>query len=179
MIIRKSKNFFILNKNYTKEKVRYMETFKFENKELKKGISNRIIYFGCLSSDMPKPEYIYMHLGYGISWDNLQEIKLKRYYDNYEADITFDEVGEVYFCFRTSDNKWDNNFGNNYKIQVEKTNLDQIYSIAVPMEIPKQRSIYLIKRNIRLAFYRLMKFARKIFRVKLKRRNYIKEDFYE
>ena len=59
--------------------------------------ASRIIYTGSLCEGAP--EEIYMHYGYGLLWEKLSEIKLLKGLTGYEADVTFTEFGDVYFCF--------------------------------------------------------------------------------
>ena len=81
----------------------------FDGEEIFLDNPTRIIYTGRLISD--EPEFILMHLGYGLLWENLQEVKLTKGYSGYEADVTFISTDDAYFCFRSSTNSWDNNDG--------------------------------------------------------------------
>lgn len=123
--------------------------------------SSRVIYSGSLCEG--EPEEIYMHYGYGLLWEKLSEIKLLKGLTGYEADITFTEFGDVYFCFRSSNGKWDNNKGQNFSAAIEKEEL-----ILAPIEpnylpVPKLKKSYLIKKKIKVAFYRTISLIVKLF----------------
>ena len=123
--------------------------------------SSRVIYSGSLCENMP--EEIYMHYGYGLLWEKLQEIKLLKGSTGYEADITFTEFGDVYFCFRSSNGVWDNNYGQNFSaiIEKEEINLPAVDHSYLP--VPKLKKGYLIKKKIKVAFYRTISLIAKLF----------------
>ncbi len=120
----------------------------------------RIIYTGRLTSD--EPEYILMHLGYGLLWENLQEIKLTRGYNGYEADVMFLSTEDVYFCFRSSTNNWDNNNGQNYKISPKRMVLASRDSSYYLPEIPRLKPSYYVRKKIKIAFYKIISFVGKL-----------------
>ena len=122
----------------------------------------KIIYKGILAQN--SPEEIYMHYGYGLMWDNLQETKLTKGINGYEGDITFFEYGNAYFCFRTHDNTWDNNNGQNYYIEVKRPEKD--YSVTDTLALiamPEFKKGYLIQKRIKITIYKLIVFIGKLF----------------
>lgn len=123
---------------------------------------SKLIYKGYLCDD--SPEEIYMHYGYGLLWEKLQEVKLKKGVAGYEADTTFTEFGDVYFCFRSSVGKWDNNNGQNYSTNVAKEDLSLIaQNCSYLPQVPKPKKGYLIKKKIKVAFYRTISLIAKLF----------------
>ena len=131
----------------------------------------KIIYSGSLLED--KPEAIYMHYGYGLLWSNLQEIKLLPSITGYESDINFIQDGDVFFCFRSSSGKWDNNFGQNYVLNVSPKPLPsftkEISTALIP--VPRLKKSYLIKKKIKISFYKIISFVGKLLTGKLIKRN--------
>ena len=130
----------------------------------------KIIYTGFLVDD--SPEAIFMHYGYGLMWDNLQEIKLTKGSKGYESDVTFCEFGEVHFCFRSSNNTWDNNNGQNYQASIEFSKPDIPISDSLALiAMPEPKTGYLIRKKIRITFYRVITFIGKLFSGKILKHN--------
>ncbi len=143
-----------------------LDTIYFDGDALKIDTLTKIIYSGSLTSD--SPDEIYMHYGYGLLWDNLQEIKLLKGPSGYENDIVFDEFGDVNFCFRSSNGRWDNNNGSNYVATVERQIIDIPVSDSMALiEIPRLKKGYLIKKKIKITFYKIISFIGKLFTGKL------------
>ncbi len=141
----------------------------FDGDLLKVDSPTKVIYSGFLAEK--SPNYIYMHYGYGIVWDNLQEVKLFKGISGYESDVTFTEFGDVNFCFRDSEGVWDNNDGNNYKAKVEKNIPDIPKSDSMALvELPKLKTAFLINRKIKITFYRIISFIGKLFSGKILRK---------
>jgi len=65
-------------------------------------------------------EEIYVHLGFGLLWENLTEIKMTKINDSYEADIPLLKADSLNFCLRDNSNKWDNNSYQNYSYEVKR-----------------------------------------------------------
>ena len=102
-------------------------------------------------------------------WDNLQEIKLIKGINGYEGDVTFFEYGNAYFCFRSPENNWDNNNGDNYCVEIQR-NIPEIPitdSLSL-VAIPELKKGYLIRKKFRITFYKLVIFIGKLF----SRKNY-------
>ena len=136
-------------------------TIYFDGEDLTVGRPARIIYKGFLCQS--NPEQIIMHCGYGLLWEGLQEIQLERGIDGYEADVTFINADEVYFCFRDSNGTWDNNNGQNYFISVQKPVLSLAKKdTSLLPEVPKLKKIYYIQKKIKVAFYKTITFIGKL-----------------
>lgn len=139
----------------------------FEADTLSEGITTKIIYKGKLFEN--GSEDIYMHFGYGLLWENLQEIKLDKYEDYYQADITLTDIGDINFCFRDANNHWDNNDGNNYSATISKieNTLTKVEPVAI--EVPKLKKSYFIMKKIKISFYKAITFLSKLFTGDLKK----------
>ena len=67
---------------------------------------------------------IYLHYGFGPSWENVNEIEMNKTDLGYQAEITLPDSESFNFCFKNSENIWDNNNGENYIFQIEKVCTD-------------------------------------------------------
>lgn len=137
------------------------EKIYFESDTLVEGISTKIVYKGSLYENAAQD--IYMHFGYGLLWENLQEVKLEKYEDCYKADITLTEIGDVNFCFRDSNGNWDNNDGVNYAATISKIENTLTRVDTVSMEVPRLKKSYLILKKIKISFYKAITFLSKAF----------------
>lgn len=139
----------------------------FEADTLIEGCTTQIVYKGCLYEE--GCEDIYMHYGYGLLWENLQEIKFEKYQDCYKAQITLTDIGDINFCFRDSEGHWDNNEGANYTATINKieNTLTKIDNVSV--EVPRLKKSYLIMKKIKISFYKAITFLSKAFTGNLKK----------
>ena len=133
----------------------------FEANTLSEGITTQIVYKGKLFEE--NSEDVYMHFGYGLLWENLQEIKLEKYQDCYKANITLTDIGDINFCFRDSNNNWDNNEGENYSATISKieNTLTRVDTVAI--EVPKLKKSYLMMKKIKISFYKAITFLSRVF----------------
>ena len=86
--------------------------------DLYQGKTAKIIYNGPLSK--ANSEEIYIHLGFGLMWDNLTEIKMQKTSEGFIAEVPMAKADTLNFCFRDSKNNWDNNAAQNYSYAVSK-----------------------------------------------------------
>ncbi|MGE5473776.1 MAG: carbohydrate-binding protein [Ignavibacteriales bacterium] len=63
---------------------------------------------------------IYVHLGFGLLWESLSEIKMHKVSDYYEAEIPLVKADSLNFCFRDNSNNWDNNSYQNYSYEIKR-----------------------------------------------------------
>jgi hypothetical protein len=71
-------------------------------------------------------EDVYIHYGFGISWEDLSEVKMERTELGFQTTIELLENDTFNFCFRNGNNEWDNNNGENYIFVLERPSLDLI-----------------------------------------------------
>ena len=107
---------------------------------------------------------VYIHYGFGLNWDNLNEIKMERTELGFQTELLLLEGETFNFCFRNENNIWDNNEGINYIFNLEKPCLDLIltendYSIAKPNKL---RRSYLWSKKIKIAVYKIIKYIPKL-----------------
>lgn len=65
-------------------------------------------------------EEIHVHLGFGLLWENLTEIKMTKRDNHFEAEIPLIKSDSLNFCFRDNYNNWDNNSYQNYIYDIKK-----------------------------------------------------------
>lgn len=63
---------------------------------------------------------VYVHLGFGLLWEGLREIKMTRSENGFEAEIPLVKADTLNFCFRDNWNNWDNNSYQNYSYEVKR-----------------------------------------------------------
>lgn len=133
----------------------------FEADTLNEGITTEIVYKGKLYEE--GADEVYMHFGYGLLWENLQELKLTKYDDCYKTSITLANIGDINFCFRDANNNWDNNDGVNYTATISKIENTLARVEPVVMEVPRLKKSYLIMKKIKISFYKAITFLSRTF----------------
>ena len=145
------------------------ETVYFDTDTLVEGRTAKLVYKGTLATS--GAEEIYVHYGYGLLWENLQETKLEKVADDtFEASIILSGTDSINFCFRDANNNWDNNSAQNYSYPVEK----EVVTIAkvepTSLDVPRLKKSYIIAKKIRIGFYRVITFLPKFFNGEWKRK---------
>ena len=136
-----------------------------ENKKIK--ISYTVKFFQDGSED------VYIHYGFGINWDNLNDIKMEKTELGFQAEIDLTNNETFNFCFKNGSEQWDNNEGQNYIFPIEKA---QHELIALDNEfnsigtVRRLRRSYLWSKKVRLAVYKLITYLPKIISGNYRRR---------
>ncbi len=110
-------------------------------------------------------ETVSIHYGFGLNWDNINEIEMKKTELGFQAEIDLAESDTFNFCFKTNENIWDNNGGENYIFPLEKieTHLivldDEPSSLVVSRRLKKS---YIWSKKIRLAVYKIISYLPKL-----------------
>ena len=129
----------------------------------------KISYTGKLFQD--NSEEVFVHYGFGNSWDNLNEIKMERTELGFQAEIELISNDTLNLCFRNSNNEWDNNDAQNYIFPIEKNELALIVKEEANIEpAHKLRKTYLWSKKIRIAVYKLITYLPKIISGNYKRK---------
>ena len=113
----------------------------------------KISYTGKFFQD--NSEDVYIHFGFGLLWENVSEVKMKKTELGFQAEIDLMESDSFNFCFRNGNNEWDNNEGQNYSFPIEKLQTDLIVQDE-PLAIGSPRRLrktYLWSKKIRIAIY--------------------------
>ncbi len=135
----------------------------FNTDKLVQNSNIKISYTGNLFSN--NSEEVYIHYGFGPNWENVNEIKMNKTELGFQAEINLPETNMLNFCFRNSQNQWDNNENQNYSFTVEKPDLSLIAqkeSNVPAFQAKGLRKSYIWKKKIKLAIYKMVKFFPKI-----------------
>lgn len=129
----------------------------------------KISYTGKLFQE--NSEEVYIHYGFGINWDELNEIKMIRTELGFQAEIDLISSDSLNFCFRDSNNIWDNNEAANYTFPIEKVELSLVVQEETAIDSPRRlRKTYLWSKKVRLAVYKLITYLPKIISGNYKRK---------
>lgn len=154
-----------------------MELFKnifFNTDKIIENSKIKISYVGTLFQN--NSESVFLHYGFGTNWDSLAETEMKRTELGFQCELEILESDTLNFCFRNSNDEWDNNEGNDYIFQIEKAKSEpEELSLAITeekgMEMHKGlRKSYLWSKKIRLAIYKLFIYVPKIVSGNYKRK---------
>lgn len=139
------------------------ESVYFDTENLIEGRTAKLTYKGTLAT--PSTSEIYVHYGFGLLWENIQEIKLDKIDDTtYETEINITpSYDSINFCFRDSSNNWDNNETKNYTYSISKEEVTLTKTETVALEVPRLKKSYLIAKKIKIAFYRIITTIPKAF----------------
>jgi len=119
-------------------------------------------------------EEVYIHYGFGVSWDNLSEIKMEKTELGFQTEIDLIESDTFNFCFRNGNDEWDNNEYQNYVFELEKPSMELVVrdkdtSIDRPNRLRKS---YLWSKKIRLAVYKIITYVPKLISGNYKKKIY-------
>lgn len=128
----------------------------------------KISYTGKFFED--NSEDVYIHYGFGISWDDLSEVKMERTELGFQTTIELLENDTFNFCFRNGNNDWDNNNGENYIFVLERPSLDLILQNVSLDRSNRLRKTYLWSKKMRIAIYKIITYIPKIISGNYKRK---------
>ncbi len=141
----------------------------FNTDKLVENTSVKISYTGKLFQG--NSEEVYLHYGFGINWDNLNEVKMVKTELGFQAEIELISSDTLNFCFRDRNNVWDNNESQNYIFPIEKVELalvpTEVSSISAPRKL---RKTYIWSKKVRLAVYKIITYLPKIISGNYKRK---------
>lgn len=144
-------------------------TVYFDTEKLVEGRTVKLTYKGILAT--PETKEIYVHYGFGLLWNNLQEIKLDKINDTcYEAEIPLTYSDSINFCFRDDKNNWDNNETKNYTSEIYKEEVTVAKIETTDIDMPRLKKSYLIAKKIKIAFYKVITYIPKVFKGDWKRK---------
>ena len=132
----------------------------------------KISYTGMLFQDASTEE-VSIHYGFGLNWDNVNDIEMKKTELGYQAEIELGEGDSFNFCFRNNNNVWDNNNGENYVFPLEKVQTELLVLDDEPVSLGSARKLrrsYLWSKKVRLAVYKIITYLPKIISGNYKRR---------
>ena len=122
----------------------------------------KISYTGNFFQDESKE--VYIHLGFGQNWENIQAMKMEKTELGFQAEFELINSNTLNFCFKNENEEWDNNNGQNYIFPIEhiETSLvaqEETFSLSSPRKLRKS---YMINKKIRLAIYKIITYLPKL-----------------
>ena len=130
----------------------------------------KISYTGKLFQE--KAEEVFIHYGFGNSWDNLSDVQMKKTELGFQAEITLDDSDSFNFCFNDGNETWDNNNGQNYSFTIEElpTSLIVKEELSLENSKPGLRRAYIWSKKIRIAVYKIITYLPKLISGNYKRK---------
>ena len=131
----------------------------------------KISYVGKLFQDASSE--VFIHYGFGMNWDNVNDIEMKITELGFQAEIDLLEGDSFNFCFRNENNVWDNNDGQNYIFKLEKVPTELLVLDDEPVSLGSARKLrrsYLWSKKIRLAVYKIITYLPKLISGNYKRK---------
>lgn len=131
----------------------------------------KISYIGKLYQDAS--EEVFIHYGFGTNWDNINDIEMKKTDLGFQAEIDLLEGESFNFCFKDSNNNWDNNEGQNYIFPLEKIQTELLLLEDEPVSLGSARKLrrsYLWSKKVRLAVYKIITYLPKLISGNYKRK---------
>ncbi len=115
----------------------------------------KISYTGKFFQD--DSEKVYIHYGYGLNWDEVNEVEMKKSDLGFQAEIELIDSDTFNFCFKNNKEEWDNNDGNNYIFPIEKVETALVVQEENKLVgARKLRKTYLWSKKIKLALYKII-----------------------
>ncbi len=131
----------------------------------------KISYTGQLFQD--SCEEVTIHYGFGLNWDNVNDLKMEKTDLGFQAEIELGEGETFNFCFKDENDCWDNNNGENYIFPLEKVQNELLVLEDEPVSLGSARKLrrsYLWSKKVRLAVYKLITYLPKIISGNYKRK---------
>ena len=143
----------------------------FNTDKLVENAKVKISYVGKLFQE--NSSEVYLHYGFGSNWDNVNEIKMDNTELGFQAEIELLSSDTLNFCFRNSNNEWDNNENANYIFPIEKVELALVVQERNDNEIVEHRRLrksYIWSKKVRLAIYKVITYLPKLISGNYKRK---------
>ena len=141
----------------------------FNTDKLVENTKVKISYAGQLFQD--GSEEVFIHYGFGINWDNLGEVQMEKTELGFQAEIELLSDETFNFCFKNSNDVWDNNEGQNYVFPIEKVELALVPQEEISLDRPRRlRKSYIWNKKIRLAIYKVITYLPKLISGNYKRK---------
>ena len=131
----------------------------------------KISYIGKLYQEAS--EEVFIHYGFGSNWDNINDIQMNKTDLGFQAEIELLEGDSFNFCFKDSNNNWDNNEGENYIFPLENVQTELLVLEDEPVSLGSARKLrrsYLWSKKVRLAVYKIITYLPKLISGNYKRK---------
>lgn len=143
----------------------------FNTDKLVENTKVKISYTGNLFQN--NSEEVSIHYGFGLNWDNVNDIEMEKTDLGFQAEIDLLEGDSFNFCFKNENDTWDNNDGENYIFPLEKVQHELLVMEDEPVALGSARKLrrsYLWSKKVRLAVYKLITYLPKIISGNYKRK---------
>lgn len=143
----------------------------FNTDKLIENTTVKISYTGKLFSQ--NCESVFIHYGFGLNWDNVNEIEMEKTELGFQAEIELSSFDTLNFCFKDGNNNWDNNDGKNYVFPIEKTITSLVATSDTESSLLPTRRLrksYIWSKKVRLAVYKIITYLPKIISGNYKRK---------
>lgn len=143
----------------------------FNTDKLIENTTVKISYTGKLFQQ--DSERVFIHFGFGLQWDNLNEIEMEKTELGFQAEVTLTSLDTFNFCFRDSNEIWDNNNGKNYVFPIEKNILSLVVTEDLDSSLLPARRLrrsYIWSKKVRIAVYKIITYLPKIISGNYKRK---------
>ncbi len=141
----------------------------FDTDKLVENTKVKISYAGSLFQN--GSEEVFIHYGFGLNWDNLNEVQMEKTELGFQAEIELLAAETFNFCFRNGNNEWDNNELQNYIFPIEKVELALVPQEDISLDAPRKlRKSYIWSKKIRIAIYKVITYLPKLISGNYKRK---------
>lgn len=116
-------------------------------------------------------ETVFLHYGFGATWENVNDIEMSKTELGFQAELDLPESDCLNFCFKDSNNNWDNNNGKDYSFAIEKPQVSLIALEPSELDAPRRlRKSYIWSKKIKLAVYKIINYLPKLISGNYKRK---------
>ncbi len=143
----------------------------FNTDKLVENTTVKISYTGKLFSE--NAEEVFIHYGFGLNWDNLNEVQMEKTELGFQAEIDLLDYETFNFCFKDNNGGWDNNNGENYIFPIEKNVMDLVTTDSENtnfLPARRLRKSYIWSKKVRLAIYKIITYIPKLISGNYKRK---------
>ena len=129
----------------------------------------KVSYTGKLFQD--GAEEIFIHYGFGASWEDLADVKMEKTELGFQAEITLNDSDSLSFCFNDGQGNWDNNDNQNYTFAIEELPTSLVLQEDLSLDPhPRLRRSYIWSKKIRIAVYKIITYLPKLISGNYKRK---------
>ena len=163
-----------------RENMELVKNIFFNTDKLVENSKVKISYTGKFFQD--EYEKVYAHFGFGMQWNNINEIEMEKTELGFQTEIEIGEGETFNLCFKgikNEEEEWDNNNGQNYIFPVEKVSTELLVLDDEPKAIGASRKLrrtYLWSKKIKLAIYKIITYLPKIVSGNYKRKSAKEEE---
>ena len=125
----------------------------FNTDKLIENTTVKISYTGKLFQN--SSEKVFIHYGFGLDWENLNEIEMEKTELGFQIEIELLDKGTFNFCVKNENDEWDNNNEENYIFAIEHPEMSLM---VIDENKPSRhlRKTYIWSKKVKLAIYKLL-----------------------